>query len=149
MVERFRRVGCVLAGVALLAVSLGGQTRLETAAPILDFSLPRFTPEGWLEWRLDGDRALYLSAREIALEQLVITLYQAGPEGEARGVLTSDEATVDLETREATGGGSIRYEAPGYLLTGSDWTWDGATETITVRENARVVFADDLRYLLE
>lgn len=119
-------------------------------APVREFSLPQFAPEGHREWLLRGRIGEFLEMDRLRVEGLVMNVFDAERPLEARFQITSSEAFIDPMARNARGPGFLQLLAPdgSFRLIGREWEWRAAGGVLEVRDDVRVTFAQELGPIL-
>ena len=141
-----RRIAGLLAVLCLGVAFLGlptGNAQLTPDTPLQQFRLPIFDEEtGYRVWEIDGAQAHYQSASEIEVTTMRLRIFEEGVRVVTE--ITSPHAHLFPSAKRAFGKSAIRVEAPQYILTGEDWTWDGEESVVTVNRSARVEFHESL-----
>lgn len=138
-------VACALAG------SLPAQTttRIANDAPIVNFRLPTFTPDGFRQWLVRGTEARLVSSKEIDIRELTLTVFTADSQDRIDTMLLSPAAIVYTDTQIATGPSTIRVLTDALEATGEQWTYDHREKRVSMRKNVRVTFRAELKNLLQ
>jgi hypothetical protein len=142
---------CLALSVALLGSSSAWAARLSPEAPIEDFLLPFFNASGQREWELSGQRGIYLSEAAFQIEGMLLKLYSTQPDGTATVTrILSPLALVEPEQRQASGPEYLYVTQTGdaFSIAGRDWQWSSPQRKLTVREDVRVVFRQQLGAVL-
>lgn len=115
-------------------------------APVEDFSLPHFGPDGERAWLLEGRRGTLIDAATVEVEGMQLAIFDPGDPLQPRLVIASPHARLDLRQQRANGEQFLQVtERDGeFSLTGRRWTWVADDRKITVREDARVSFRQAL-----
>lgn len=131
----------------LCAASAFGQMR--PSAPVTNFSLPMFDEAGNKTWQLAGSEGRYLSQEQIDVIDMKLTLFRGSQEEpEVEAIIESPFASVFVQETRAKGNQGFSIVSPTFEVSGTNWTWDGNRERITVQENARVIFLQDISNIL-
>jgi len=147
-VPGIRRYGRFLLGLCAGLVSSGLLlAQMVPDAPIRHFRLPMFGENGFKSWELRGLQGHYLSPEEALIEGLELVVFSGDETLEVQNRIRSPRALIHLKESRAEGDSSLFVIGPGYEISGRDWTWDGSSRTITVREAVRVAFAGSLDIL--
>ncbi|MGJ3243442.1 MAG: hypothetical protein ACFE0O_10885 [Opitutales bacterium] len=153
-----RRAPIPLSALLALGLLLGPavpQGRIETDAPVSGFKLPRFGPDGYKVWAIEGRRGIPGPTDDtLVIEGLRLSVYSGTEDLAVQYRIESPRARVDLETESASGSGLLVITGPGFQVSGLDWLWSGNTlegeeTTVILRQDARVAFDQDLRSLLD
>ena len=137
----------IAAVVAFGGVTRAGQPSLADS-PIRDFRLALFDDEtGRKTSDLRGGTALYHGNEQVELRNFTLLLLNR------RGTLAlkvaGPKALLHVKPRIAEGDDTIEVQGPGYALAGKRWRCDEPARTITIREDARVVFQAPLLDILK
>lgn len=143
--QRFRvgplAVSCLLLGQPYLADAIEGfPPAVSPDSPIGAFSMPRFNQEGFAAWRMDGQKGVFESRRQIRLEGLRISIFDGAETGLITLRLWADSARVDLEREFAHSEGRVEVEGDGFRGGGENWEWNGAEGRVTLNRNVRFDF---------
>lgn len=127
-------------------------TRISSDAPIVNFRLPTFTPEGYREWLVRGSEARMHSLQEIDVRELTLTVFTGDATDNVSTMILAPAAKVLPDQRTVTGPDAIRVINDELEATGTDWrvrqTGDRAVE-ISMRQNVRVTFRAELKNFLQ
>jgi hypothetical protein len=150
----------IIRAAALLALGIGGpatasaqvSTRISSDAPIVNFRLPTFTPDGYREWLVRGTEARMHSLKDIDVRELTLTVFAGDATEKISTMILAAEAKVQPETRTVTGPASIRVISDELEASGADWRVHqpaDKTVEISMRRNVRVTFRAELKNLLQ
>lgn len=143
----------LLLGLLLGPAVPNGQ--IETDAPVTGFKLPRFGPDGYKVWDIEGRRGIPGATDDtLTVEGLRLRVYGGRPVPEVRYQIESPRALFDLAAGSARGPGLLLINGPGFRVSGLDWSWsgnalEGEATTVTLRQDARVAFDQNLSSLLD
>lgn len=139
------------AGVALALPSASAQTttRIANDAPIVNFRLPTFTPEGFRQWLVRGSEARLLSAKEIDIRELTLTVFSGDAQDRIDTMILSPAAHVVTDTQLVSGPSTIRVIRDDLEASGSQWTYDHREKRIIMKQNVRVTFRAELKNFLQ
>lgn len=138
-----------LALALTLALSAQSPTRVSSEAPILNWRLPSFTPEGFRESLVRGTEARLLADGNVDLTDLTLTLFSRDASNRVETILLSQSARVLSRDRAVTGDGAIRVINDQFEATGLGWRYDHETKKVSLRKNVRVVFRAELTDILQ
>lgn len=140
-----------LLGLLVLVVAATAQTRKSSTsdAPILNFSLPSFTPEGNRAWLIRGSEARAASPQEIHVTSLNMTVFRGDEAGTIDTIMLSADATVRPDAQVVTGKGAIRVINDEFEASGAGWSYDHAEKKVSIERNVRVTFRAELSNLLQ
>ena len=142
---------CLLGLLAFMSVqgSLSAAEKMVPNAPIIDFKLPLFAENGYKAWEIQGAEGRYLNTNEITVLILTIKTYSGDESVSLESVISSPDAVIDTQTKQANGQSYINVYGQGFRVRGKDWTWDGLNKIITIREKTQVDFDQSLGILLK
>ena len=107
--------------------------------------MPRFNQEGFAAWRMDGQRGVFESRRQLRLEGLRIVIFDGSETGHATLHLRAESARVDLEREFAHSEGGAEVDGEGFRGRGEDWEWNGAEGRVILKRDVRFDF--DAKFL--
>ena len=137
----------LLAGVMALP-DPAAFAQMEPDAPVKNFTLPRFGDDGFRVWSLRGQLGIYVSDSQIDVQGMQLRVFDSEDPEQLKLQIESPEATLHVQENRATGPGSLLVLAPNYSIAGQNWEWEGDTDTIIVKQNARVAFSENLADIL-
>lgn len=127
-------------------------TRISSDAPIVNFRLPTFTPEGHREWLVRGTEARMRSLKEVDVRELTLTVFTGDASDKVSTMILAPVAKVLPEERTVTGPDTIRVINDELEANGADWrvhqTGEKSVE-ISMRRNVRVTFRAELKNFLQ
>lgn len=144
--------GALAAACWLAFVSpLAGQvtTQIAPDAPIVNFRLPTFTPEGYRAWLVRGSEARMLSRTEIDVRELTMTVFTGNASDRIETMLLSPEARVFPSTQTVVGHSTLRVIDDEFEATGSQWRYDHREKRVFIAKDVRVTFRAELKNLLQ
>lgn len=124
-------------------------TRIATDAPIVNFRLPTFTPEGFRQWLVRGSEARLISTKEIDIRELTLTVFTGDASDRIETMILSPNAKVLTDTQVVSGPSTIRVIRDDLDATGADWTYDRKEKRVSMRKNVRVTFRAELKNFLQ
>lgn len=124
-------------------------TRIATDAPIVNFRLPTFTPEGFRQWLVRGTEARLVSAKEIDIRELTLTVFSGDESDRIDTMILSPLAKVLTDTQVVTGPGTIRVIRDDLEATGTQWTYDHREKRVSMQQKVRVTFRAELKNFLQ
>lgn len=144
----FRR----LALTAALLLGLPAGLRAQVAAgatPARNFSLPAFTPEGHRSFLLRASTANFVGPKEIELHDANLTVFQGDAANTVETVILAAVAHFSTALTIASGPGAMRLIRDDMEVTGDDWRYDHARQTVFIAKNVRVIFHAALPDLIQ
>ena len=124
-------------------------TQISPNAPIVNFRLPTFTPEGYRAWLVRGSEARLISRNEIEVRELTMTVFTGDASDRIATMLLSPEARVFPATQTVTGDSTIRVIDDEFEATGARWRYDHREKKVSIAQNVRVTFRAELKDLLQ
>ncbi len=96
--------------LALAAARIGRSqdTRISNQAPILNFHMAAFTPNGYREWLVRGSEGRYLSQKEIDVKGLTLTIFTGDAKNKVETVILSPKARMHPESQVVSSSNPIR-----------------------------------------
>lgn len=140
---------------AALACALGSSlpaqttTRIANDAPIVNFRLPTFTPEGFRQWLVRGTEARLVSAKEIDVRELTLTVFSGDAQDKIETMILSPEAKVLTDTQTVSGPGAIRVINDELEASGTQWTYSHREKRVSMQHKVRVTFRAELKNFLQ
>lgn len=146
-----RTAGAALLATLLFAAPLPAQvaTEISPDAPIVNFRLPTFTPEGYRAWLVRGSEARMLSKAEIEVRELTMTVFSGNETDRIQTMLLSPQARVFPQPQVVTGDRSIRVIDDQFEATGESWRYEHREKRVSIAKNVRVTFRAELKNLLQ
>jgi hypothetical protein len=143
-----------LAGGLLLFFSCsplpGAESAATAAAPATNWVLPLFTDkEGFRSMTLRGSEVRPVGTKQIAVTDLSITVFSGDAAARVESILMSPAATFFPKENRASGEKTVRLIRDDIEVTGANWTYDHATQTVVIREKTRIVFREQLKDILK
>lgn len=138
---------CLLSAAALAPAQ--STTRIATDAPIVNFRLPTFTPEGFRQWLVRGTEARLVSAKEIDIRELTLTVFSGDEHDRIDTMLLSPLAKVFTDTQVVSGPDSIRVIRDDLEASGKQWTYDHREKRVSMQQKVRVTFRAELKNFLQ
>jgi len=130
------------AGLALLPLR-GADNRapLIVSAPAKNWVWPRFTREGYRWMTLRGTEVREVSADQIDIVDLNITVFSRDAAAQTDSSILSPAASFFIRENRATGSQSVRLidYAHNMEVTGEQWTYEPDLKKISIARNVRVV----------
>ncbi len=117
-------------------------------APVVNFRIPTFTPEGFRAWLLCGAEGRYVSANELVVTNLSLTVFAGDAANTVDSVFLSPTATALLNDAQVRGPGRLRFITTEFEATGEGWLYDNRQKKVSIYKNVRVVFHLPLKSLL-
>ena len=125
------------------------EARLVPDAPILDFKLPMFGPNGYKVWELRGREGHYINEEQIDVLDMSLRLYSGEADLKIHTTIESPAATMLVNRNRAEGQSEIKITGDQFQIRGENWRWHGDTHTVTVDKNVRVIFQQRLAGILK
>jgi len=135
----------LLPGTTALAAS----TQVSTTKPIINFSLPSFTAEGFRTWLVRGSEAQYVDADRIDVKGLTLSIFSGKADGKVDTLILSPTATVMPADTVVTGTDTIRVINDEFEATGSEWRYVHKERKVTIEKNVRISFRAEFKDILK
>ena len=116
--------------------------------PVLDFSLPRFGKNGYVQWILRGGKGIYDSEKQIRVEDMSLNVYSEDEYRTLEMTMKSPKATLLVQENRAVSDSSIEIVGSNFKVTGNGWTWDGSKKEIEVKSDVVVEFSQEIAGML-
>ena len=132
-------VGVGVWAVAVVAANVWAQQPL----PIENLRLPlEHHPDGTVKRQLTAAQAYVPDRGPIKARDVTMKGYRA--DGTLEMVVTADECTYHRDRGKVTSSSAVRAVTRGVLISGKGFEWDARTQTVTIKNRARVVFVRGL-----
>jgi len=124
---------------------------VETTSPVKNFSLPTFTKEGYRSALLRGNEALFVSAQQVDVSGMQLTLFTGDATSRVETVIVSPAARYFPERKVAEGERSVRVLYDDVEMSGTRWNYryDDKQSKIVIDGNVRVIFHAQLKDILK
>lgn len=126
-----------------------GSPRVSAPAPVLNFRLPVFTPEGHRHAMLRAGEARLPDATRVNVREMELTLFNGLADEKIDSMLAAPSASFFADRLFAYGAETVRLERPDLTLTGADWSYDHQARKIVINRQARLVFHAPLGDILK
>lgn len=143
----FAGIASLLLAAAATMNAAGPQ--ITANAPVKNFSLPSFDEQGFRTMLIRGREAMLLSANEVKLADMTLTLFSGDAEARVETVFISPSARVLVDKRIVFGDETVRVVSDELELLGTDWRYDHEKKTILISKQARVVFHIELKDIVK
>ncbi len=146
---RWLALGAGLCAPPLLAAD--GPAPQVVSAPARNWVFPRFTKEGYRAMTLRGTEVREISADQIDIVDLNITVFSHDAAAQINSIILSPAASYFLKADRATGPQAVRLidYRDQLEVTGEDWTYELGRKKISLARNVRVVIHAPLPNLLK
>lgn len=147
----WRSAGAVLGLLAGLSPLADAQmpTRVSSDAPIVNFRLPTFTPDGFRASMVRGSEARLLGANQIQVQGLTMTLFTGDKTERVETMILSPSATLQPDDQTIFGESSIRVINDEFEASGENWRYDHQEKRVLIAKNVRVAFRAQLKNFLQ
>ncbi|MBI2516720.1 MAG: hypothetical protein HYV95_07360 [Opitutae bacterium] len=139
----------MLAAAGAVPASAQSSTSISGSAPIINFRLPTFTPDGHRSWLIRGSEARFATPKEIDVKQLTLTIFSGDETDRIETMLLSPAAKVLPEPQIATGDDVIRVIDDHFEASGAQWRYEHREKRVSIAKNVRVVFRAELKDFLK
>jgi lipopolysaccharide export system protein LptC len=125
------------------------QTHFSTNAPIVNFRLPTFTPDGHREWLVRGSEARFASQDQIDIAELTLSIFRGDESDKVETMILAPSARVTPSESVVTGENTIRVINDDFEVTGISWRYEHKQKRVTVAKKVHVVFRAELKDYLK
>ena len=141
----------LFAALLLLAAAPAAraQTHFSTNAPIINFRLPTFTPDGHREWLVRGSEARFASQDQVDINELTLTIFRGDETEKVETMILAPTARVMPSESVVTGENTIRVINDDFEVTGVSWRYEHKQKRVTIAKNVRVTFRTELKDYLK
>jgi hypothetical protein len=145
---RLRRFLLLL--VLLPAAAWAANTQVSSEKPIINFSLPAFTPDGFRSWLVRGSEGRYLPKQnQIEVRELNLSIFSGLADNRVDTIIVSPVAIVTPAASVVSGPTTIRVINDQFEATGSDWRYGHKDRKITIAKHVRITFRAEFTDLLK
>lgn len=137
-----------VSGVRSLRAAEDHATSFTIDAPVVNFRVPTFTPEGFRSWLLCGAQGIYVNASELDVVDLNLTVFSGDASNKVDKVFLSPSAVALVGENRVRGPGTLRLITDDFEATGEDWIYDHRQKKVSIHRNVRVVFHTRLNDIL-
>lgn len=139
---------CLLLLCTALSI-LGASTQIASDKPVINFSLPNFTPEGNRAWLVRGSEARFGRDGRIDIQGLNLSIFTGQVDGKVETLILSPSAQVLPSAKLMRGSESIRVINDAFEATGTDWSYSHEERRISISKNVHVVLHTQLKPILQ
>lgn len=132
-----------------VAALVAASTQISSTKPIINFSLPNFTPEGYRSWLIRGSEARYLSQNQLEVKELTLSVFSGKADDKIETMILSPSASVLPAEAAVTGADTLRVINDDFEATGRDWRFSHKERRVTIARNVHVVFHTELKDFLK
>ena len=147
-VLRHRFIALLAATIVVCAFAQSGG-RVQTPAPVKDYTVSFFSDEGYPHVRVQGASADLRDPTHVKLGDMILTVFTGQADREIETVLIAPTAIVEPEPEIVAGPDTVRLERSDLYLTGEDWSYEHRERRVHIRRNARIVFNAPIADLLK
>lgn len=124
-------------------------TRISSDAPIVNFRLPTFTPDGFRTSMVRGSEARLVGANQIQVLGLTMTLFSGDQTEKIETMILSPSATLQPDDQTISGDSTIRVINDEFEASGENWRYDHREKRVLITRNVRVAFRAQLANFLQ
>lgn len=128
---------------SLLGLTQFGWAKIEITESVTQFRFPNFSPNGFIEWVLEGQSGR-LEDGQLDIEALLVRMYSSDRENRQLGTVRGDNCTLDTESSIARSDATIEIEGSGFNLSGEDWSYNLKSKTIEIASESAVRFSESI-----
>ncbi|MBI2815208.1 MAG: hypothetical protein HYX71_13100 [Opitutae bacterium] len=135
--------------LAPAAAMLAANTQISTDAPIVNFRLPAFTPEGHRAWLVRGSEARVAGENLINIKELTLSVFSGRADEKVDTLILSPTAAVQPADALITGPGTIRVINDQFEAGGRNWRYEHKAKKVSIGRNVRVSFRAEFKDYLK
>ena len=142
----------LLLAAAVSALAADTAAPASPKAPIVNFSLPKFTdPDGYRDFLVRGSEAWMTASNIIDVKELSVTVFSGDASNRIDTMMLSPAARLLPDEQIISGDSTLRVIdlQKGFEATGSDWRYTHKDKTIILHKKVRMVFRRELKDLLK
>ena len=145
------RRASIFAALLLLAAAPAAraQTHFSTNAPIINFRLPTFTPDGHREWLVRGSEARFANQDQVDINELTLTIFRGDDTEKVETMILAPSARVMPSETVVTGENTIRVINDDFEVTGISWRYEHKQKRVTISKSAHVTFRAEFKDYLK
>ncbi len=145
------RRATIFAVLLLLAAAPAAraQTHFSTNAPIVNFRLPTFTPDGHREWLVRGSEARFANQDQVDINELTLSIFRGDDSDKVETMILAPNARVMPSESVVTGENTIRVINDEFEVTGVNWSYEHKQKRVTVAQKVHVTFRAELKDYLK
>ncbi len=125
------------------------QTHFSTNAPIVNFRLPTFTPDGHREWLVRGSEARFANQDQVDITELTLSIFRGDDSDKIETMILAPSAHVTPSESVVTGENTIRVINDDFEITGISWRYEHKQKRVTVAKKVHVTFRAELKDYLK
>lgn len=119
-------------------------------SPVEKFSIYNFDQNtGWRIWKLEGSRAEIGLMGDVTMCDVRLRIFEPDEEQKVSLQIESPLATMSRGKETVKGPAEILVISDGFLLSGSDWTWQTSKKKLSINKKAHAVIDGTLGPILE
>ena len=131
------------------ATALAANTRISADAPIVNFRLPAFTPEGHRAWLVRGSEARFAGENLINIKELTLSVFSGLADEKVDTLILSPTAEVRPAEALITGPDTIRVINDQFEAVGRNWRYEHKSKKVSIGRNVRVTFRAEFKDYLK
>lgn len=147
--DRFRRI-LLLISLPAAVFAATSNTQISSDRPIINFTLPAFTPEGYRSWLVRGSEARYIpKSNQIAINELTLSIFSGLPDDRIDTIIMSPKAIVSPNDSVVSGPETIRVINDQFDATGTNWRYAQKDQKVTIAKHVSITFHAEFKDLLQ
>lgn len=131
---------------SLLGFSQFGWAKIQITESVTQFRFPNFSPNGFIEWVLEGQSGR-LEDGLLDIEALLVRMYSSDRYNRQLGTVRGENCKLDTESSIARSDATIQIEGSGFNLSGRDWSYNLKSKTIEIATESAVRFSESIGYM--
>ena len=128
---------------SLLGLFQFGWAKIEISESATQFRFPHFSPNGFIEWVLEGESGRLVD-EQLNIEALLVRMYSSDRDNRQLGTVMGDDCQFDTESSIARSKARIQIEGSGFKLLGRDWRYNLKSKTIDIAHESTVRFSESV-----
>lgn len=151
MTLRARGLAPLLCGLSLLlaTATAGLSVTIESSAPIINFQIPRFSPEGKQILLLKGAKGWRFSDGHYEIQDMFLHYFGTPKETGPATILKSGLARFHPDKQQAEGEKGVEIHRGDIDMWGDRWTYDNNARKVVIDGHVKVIFPSQVGDLIK
>ena len=146
--QRFERIVLLCCVLWMPVITVGEETGQGFSAvsltPVQDFILPHFGNDGYKEWELRGEEAIYVDRNQINIVEMELNTYSGDLSLSTDLQIHSPKARLYHRENRVQSMEDIFISNKAYTVEGTNWEWEAKRSRFIIQRNVRVIFKASL-----
>ncbi len=139
----------LLLGLVPASLALAATTQVSTEKPIVNFSLPGWTPDGYRAWMVRGTEARYSAGNRIEIKDLTLSIFSGRADEKVDTIILSPSALVLPAESVVSGQTTIRLINDQLEAGGTGWSYAPKDKKVSITKHVRVTFRAEFKDFLK